>query len=74
MIKGFIDLDELLSFKDFSYRNYTQGERDILNPQLQEMGYTDIQWYMGDSDSFGPLTRVCYMKNPDGEIVRGIYG
>lgn len=70
----FIDLDELLSFNGFNWKRYSTGETEILQPQLEKMGYSNFRWVMGEYDSFGPLTRVCHMTNSDGEQVRGIYG
>lgn len=67
-------LEDLLDFEGFDYRLYRTSEVNILQPQLVLKGYTDIRWLPGETDSFGPLTRVCKAKDPSGEIVWFIYG
>jgi hypothetical protein len=68
------DLSQVISFEGFSYPDYYRGEREILQPRLEALGYTNVQWYMGEQDEFGPLSRVCYATKADGNIERFIYG
>jgi|SRR4051794_1475609 len=76
MDREYVDLDEDagIDFTGFSFKDYVNGERTILQPQLEARGYTDIKWYMGEYDSFGPLTRVCEAKSSNGERIYFIYG
>ena len=67
-------LEELISFQGFNYNLYRTSEQNILQPQLVYLGYTDIQWLPGETDSFGPLTRICKARNHFGEIEWFIYG
>jgi hypothetical protein len=53
---------------------YLEEERTILQPQLEKLGYYNIVWQEGETDSFSPLTRVCKAVNPAGEIVHFVYG
>lgn len=53
-----------------SYREY---ETEKLTPWLESMGFTDINWRMGEQDSFGPLSRMAYMRLNDHTFIY-IYG
>lgn len=68
------NLMDLIEFRDFEFGQYRTHEEIILQPQLKNLGYTDILWLPGETDSFGPLTRVCKAKNPGGEVVWFVYG
>ena len=70
----YIDLTTVISFEGFNYADWFDGERRWLQPRLEELGYTDVKWERGETDSFGPLTRVCVAKNPEGETVKFVYG
>jgi len=70
----YVDLSEVIDFSGFSFGDYVNGEKTILQPQLEALGYTDIQWYMGEYDSFGPLTRICQAKSSTGEMTYFVYG
>lgn len=70
----YLNLQDMLSFALFDYKNYHRDEQEILQPQLEAMGYTDFEWSMGEHDSFGPLTRVCWATNRDGSRMAFIYG
>lgn len=67
-------LEDVIPFNGFDYANWKRHEDDILAPRLAKLGYTDIFFGMGEFDSFGPLTRICYCKAPDGSRKRFIYG
>ena len=67
------DLYEVISFEGFSFASWRQGESDVLQPRLEALGYTDIKWFMGEHDSFGPLTRICHAKK-DGVLEKLTYG
>jgi hypothetical protein len=64
-----------ISFSGFGWATatYRRDEVEILQPQLEALGYTDIEWLPGEVDSFGPLSRVC-KASKDGEIIWFIYG
>jgi hypothetical protein len=71
----YYDLTIVVNFKDFKYdENYRQQEIDLLQPQLEALGYTDIKWGDGERDSFGPLTRTCTAKNRYGLVDHFFYG
>ncbi len=69
-------LPDIISFKNFDYSgaSYINQEETILKPQLQRLGYSEIIWLKGESDSFGPLTRVCRAFDNDGELHWFYYG
>ncbi len=58
----------------FNFREYLDGERDILRPALVKRGYKHITFYMGEEDSFGPLSRGARAQDPEGKWVRFYYG
>ena len=72
----YINLGDLINFEEigFDYSNWVVEEVEKLNPQLESMGYTNIQWRPGETDSWGPLTRICRTVNPRGDVVWFIYG
>ena len=70
----FNSLEELISFEGFRFDHYREDEKDILEPQLKELGYNVIEWQMGEYDSFGPLTRIVKTSRPGGGYVWFIYG
>lgn len=55
------DIPEL-DWEGFSFKNYREGELNILAPQLERLGYTIVAWAMGESDSFGPLSRIAFLE------------
>lgn len=71
---------ELLNFlgdddtAGFDFERYFQGEQEILKPALWRRGYTDVRFYMIESDSFGPLIRGCKAVDEDGKPVEFFYG
>lgn len=70
----YIDLEKLLDFTNFDFALWFEHEKNVLEPQLVAMGYRNIDWRMGEYDSFGPLTRVASATDPDGKVVWFIYG
>lgn len=70
------DEDLNLDYTGFSYvkGNYVEGEKHILQPQLEALGFSDIRWSNGEIDSFGPLTRKARMWTSLGEPVIFVYG
>jgi hypothetical protein len=70
------DLTKVISFEGFSFANQTYAEQElkILQPRLEALGYTKIIWMMGESDSFGPLTRLCSTIDPLGYPITFFYG
>jgi hypothetical protein len=69
-----ISLEDIISFDGFRWNEWPTDEKEVLQPQLAYLGYTNIRWEMGEADSFGPLTRICIATDQDGEKVRFIYG
>jgi len=70
------ELTNIISFEgfDFDPKTYLDQEIDILTPQLKVLGYTEIRWLPGETDSFGPLTRICKAVSPAGKEVTFFYG
>lgn len=58
----------------FDFGEYRKGETEILEPALAKRGFTNIGFYMGEQDSFGPLSRGCVALDPTGKRVRFFYG
>lgn len=69
-----IQLHHFISFEGFDYNQYRRHELEILEPRLRAIGYHDIQWGKGESDSFGPLTRTCTAKDQYDNVVHFMYG
>ena len=73
----YVDLYKILPrevWEGFTYSEYYIGEDKILKPALEKLGYKHIQFSMGERDSFGPLSRIVWMMDKDGNPVRAIYG
>lgn len=71
-----VDLGDVIGEKmaGFSCSDWREGERTILKPALEELGYTDVSFYMIEQDSFGPLSRGVIARDKDGKRVRFYYG
>lgn len=52
---------------------YQQWEQEVAKPRLEAMGYTVSDFYMGEYDSFGPLSR-CVKVTKEGKTVEYVYG
>lgn len=70
----FEDLSDLIHFDGFDVDNWRRSEMDLLEPRLRELGFSDIRWGPGETDSFGPLTRICTATDQNGIKRRFIYG
>lgn len=73
----FENLYDFVAFDGFDFSLYRKGELELLQPQLEAIGYYDIEWLPGETDSFGPLSRVCkakILKDGKIEIVWFMYG
>lgn len=70
------ELSNVISLEGITFQRetYLDEELNILQPRLVALGYTQIRWSMGDSDAFGPLTRVCIARDAAGEVRRFVYG
>lgn len=68
------DLYDIISFQGFDWSRYWEGEENILTPQLEALGYTDIRFVTGECDSFGPLSRKCIAYDKDGVFQTFFYG
>lgn len=71
-------LGDIISFARFRFNVplsilFAQ-EREILEPQLRALGYSDFIWLTSESDQFGPLTRRVKMLNKYNEEVNFYYG
>lgn len=77
-IPGARQLGDIISFARFRFNVSTSAilrqEKEILEPQLIDLGYTDFVWEMLEQDSFGPLSRLCHATNREGERVTFFYG
>jgi hypothetical protein len=68
-------LNKYIDFSDFVYdHTYREQEVSILNPQMEAIGLKHIQWMAGETDCFGPLTRVCRALNKNNEVMWFVYG
>lgn len=68
-------LSSVISLEGFNYdKNFKEQELFLLQPRLQELGYIEIEWGAGESDSFGPLTRTCQATNSYGVREYFFYG
>jgi hypothetical protein len=61
--------------KDPNYcsRSYWKWERDTAKPLLEKLGYSNVEFSMGECETFGPLTRTV-TATKDGMTHRFIYG
>ena len=70
------DLLEVLgtvSMEGYCSSSYWEWEANIAKPALSVLGYTDIKFYNGEVDSFGPLSRIVRCIK-DGVSVQLMYG
>jgi hypothetical protein len=74
MAKSYYDLSSIISFDDFHFENYSEDEVSVLQPRLESLGYKNITWLKGETDSFGPLTRICHAYTADNQLTRFMYG
>lgn len=74
MERSYIDLMKIISFEGFDFERYYNDEVEVLQPRLEELGFKEIEWSMGEADSFGPLSRICKAKTSTGEYVYFVYG
>lgn len=68
------DLMDEISFEGFDFGRWYEGEQDLLKPKLEEKGYINIVFTMGERDSFGPLTRCCTAIDEAGTRHWWVYG
>lgn len=60
--------------ESYCSRTYWNWEQQVAKPVLEALGYTDIVFVQGESDSFGPLSRGVLMTDPNGRKVETYYG
>ena len=66
----YLYLEDILPDIKVDYADYVKCENEIISPALESAGYNICSnWFTGDGDSFGPLTR-CIITNK-GTIVYG---
>lgn len=58
----------------FDWNRWRDGEERVLRPALEARGYTGVNFYMLEEDSFGPMIRGCVAHDADGKRVRFFYG
>lgn len=62
---------------DFTFElgKYRTEERELGSPALEKAGYIlQGDWFDGERDSFGPLTRCIHAVDPEGNAVVVVYG
>lgn len=67
-------LQDAIRFDGFDYTHYYRDEKLVLTPRLEALGFTDIEFSMGEVDSFGPLIRLCHATAADGKRHKFFYG
>lgn len=65
--------DDAANKPNYCSRSYRKWEDETATPLLEKLGYSNIQFSMGDCDSFGPLTRTV-TATKHGVAYRFIYG
>lgn len=65
-------IPETMSQVDF--QEYHTSEQTLIKPALEAQGYRDVQFRMGERDSFGPLSRIVLATRKDDTVARFIYG
>ena len=75
-VEEYEELSNVISLKGITFQRdtYLDEELEILQPRLVALGYTEVKWRMGDSDAFGPLTRVCVCWDAAGKFRKFVYG
>lgn len=74
MMTTYISLLDNKYLKGFNFSEYYTQEQTVIKPALEKDGYTDIQFFMGERDSFGPLSRIITARDKNGVMVKFIYG
>lgn len=75
--EGFGVLEEEFGVKfpeNFRFEEYAADEDAVLKPFLENANFCVVGFYMGESDSCGPLTRVIRCFDPNGKPRRLVYG
>lgn len=71
--QGYQDLHDVCPGLVVDYENYRTCEREVISPALEKEGYTLGNWYDGERDSFGPLSR-CIRATRGNEAIIVVYG
>ena len=59
----------------FSFDHYRRDEKELLDNRLWAKGYKKVgEWRTTEGDTWGPLSRACRYKTPEGEVVDVWYG
>lgn len=61
MTKNTTYLWDMISQENFDYTNHRRDEKEIIEPQLEKLGYTDFQYFW-----FKPLIRGIMCIDPQG--------
>ena len=68
-------LQELVDSYEWSYtKSYYQDEALFSDKVLKPLGYTKIDWFSVERDSFGPLVRGVTAINKDSQEEKATYG
>lgn len=67
-------LFELVSFEGFHFHKKEADEQRILMPQLQRLGYTNIEFDSNHDGYFEPQVRICRCVDKEGNPHRYYYG
>ncbi len=66
----YLGIEEVLPDVEPDFDAYAKCEREVLTPALESAGFTvSGNWFTGDGDSFGPLTRCVHTDK--GVIIYG---
>ena len=72
------NMDDIINDVDvwgrFDFSHYHRDEVSVLKPALEAKGFTNIYFVMGECDSFGPLSRVACVTDPQGNRRKLVYG
>jgi len=66
--------DVKLDMKDYCSHEYRKWEQEVCKLWLESLGYTDVSFGMGEYDSFGPLSRVIFTTDSNGNQRKLWYG
>lgn len=71
----YVYVDDIAPDLDIDFEHYTKSERDVITPALLDAGYYPTgDWYDGERDSWGPLSRCIDAETKDGKTVTVVYG
>lgn len=54
-----------LAYDAFDFNNWSHDEQSILKPAFERKGFSRVSFFMGEQDSFGPLSRGIHAWKDD---------